>query len=135
MHALKTLTIGVVATLAIAFAPTAKAQNLDEIQLRQTFLDIVTQYYDVIEATYDISSDSEKAAILQMQKIQEVYEQRGDKAQSVEVLREVLENTDNQTIRNAAYIMLGDTLKESGRASEAIEILRRGLEENIKAAD
>lgn len=135
MHTLKTLTIGVVATLAIAFAPTAKAQNLDEIQLMQTFLDIVTQYYDVIEATYDISSDSEKAAILQMQKIQEVYEQRGDKAQSVEVLREVLENTDNQTIRNAAYIMLGDTLKESGRASEAIEILRRGLEENIKAAD
>ncbi len=135
MHTLKTLTIGVVATLAIAFAPTAKAQNLDEIQLMQSFLDIVTQYYDVIEATYDISSDSEKAAILQMQKIQEVYEQRGDKAQSVEVLREVLENTDNQTIRNAAYIMLGDTLKESGRASEAIEILRRGLEENIKAAD
>ena len=135
MHTLKTLTIGVVATLAIAFAPTAKAQNLDEIQLMQTFLDIVTQYYAVIEATYDISSDSEKAAILQMQKIQEVYEQRGDKAQSVEVLREVLENTDNQTIRNAAYVMLGDTLKESGRASEAIEILRRGLEENIKAAD
>ncbi len=135
MHTLKTLTIGVVATLAIAFAPTAKAQNLDEIQLMQTFLDIVTQYYAVIEATYDISSDSEKAAILQMQKIQEVYEQRGDKAQSVEVLREVLENTDNQTIRNAAYVILGDTLKESGRASEAIEILRRGLEENIKAAD
>lgn len=135
MHTLKSLRIVAIAALAIAFAPSAKAQNVDEIQLMQTFLDLVTQYYAVIESTYEISSDSEKAAILQMQKIQEVYEQRGDKARSVDVLKEVLESSDNQTIRNAAYQMLGDTLKESGRASEAIEFLRMGLEENIKAAD
>ena len=69
-----------------------------------------------------------------MQKIQEVYEQRGDKARSVDVLKDVLEQSDNPTIRNAAYLMLGDTLKESGRASEAIDVLREGLAENIKAS-
>ncbi len=31
--------------------------------------------------------------------------------------------------------MIGDTLKESGRASEALEYLQRGLDENIRAAD
>lgn len=134
MHTVKSLKIAAVATLAIALAPPAEAQNVDEIQLMQTFLDLVTQYYAVIESTHDIASDSEKAAILQMQKIQEVYEQRGDKARSVDVLKKVLQESANPTIRNAAYLMLGDTLKESGRASEAIELLQQGLSENIRAS-
>ncbi len=134
MHTVKSLKLVAIATLALAFTPAANAQNPDDIRLMQTFLDLVTQYYAVIESTYEISSDSEKAAILQMQKIQEVYEQRGDKARSVDVLKDVLEQSDNPTIRNAAYLMLGDTLKESGRASEAIDVLREGLAENIKAS-
>jgi predicted negative regulator of RcsB-dependent stress response len=69
-----------------------------------------------------------------MQKIQEVYEERGEKARSTDVLKEVLEKSNNSTIRNAAYMMLGDTLKDTGRADEALALLRRGLDENIKAA-
>ena len=50
-------------------------------------------------------------------------------------MQEVLDTSQNPTIRNAAYIMMGDTLKETGRADEAIEYLRRGLAENIEAAN
>ena len=46
----------------------------------------------------------------------------------------MLENSRNPAIRNAAYILLGDTLKETGRSDEAIELLRQGLAENVKAA-
>ena len=134
MHTLKSLRLATVVAVTLVVAPQAKAQNVDDLQLMQTFLDLVTQYYAVIQSTHDIASDSEKAAILQMQKIQEVYEQRGDKAQSVDILRKVLEDSNNPTIRNAAYLMLGDTLKESGRASEAIELLQQGLSENIRAS-
>ena len=101
----------------------------------QTFLAIMTDYFEIIESTHDISADPEKAAIMQMQKIQEVYEERGEKARSVAVMQEVLDTSKNPTIRNAAYIMMGDTLKETGRADEALEYLRRGLEENISAAN
>jgi len=100
----------------------------------QTFLSIMSDYFGVIEATYSIASDPEKAAILQMQKIQEVYEDRGEKARSADVLEQVLKDSDNAAIRNAAYMLLGDTLKESGRSDEALELLRRGLDENIEAA-
>ena len=135
MHTVKTTLLGAAAAALLAFAPAAKAQQLSDIELMQSFLDLMTQYYDLIEATHDIAGDSEKAAIMQMQKIQEVYEERGDKARSVDVLKKVLEDSRNPTIRNAAYLMLSETLKDSGRASEALELLQRGLDENIEAAN
>ncbi len=135
MHTVRTPLLGAVAAALIAFAPNAKAQELSDIELMQSFLDLMTQYYDLIESTHDIAGDAEKAAIMQMQKIQEVYEERGDKARSVDVLQKVLEDSRNPTIRNAAYLMLSETLKESGRASEALELLQRGLDENIDAAN
>ena len=135
MHTVKTITLAIVAAALLGVTPQARAQDMAQIQLMQTFLDLMTQYYAIIESTHAIAADSEKAAIMQMQKIQEVYEDRGDKAKSVDVLKRVLEDSNNQAIRNAAYLMIGDTLKESGRASEALEYLQRGLDENIKAAD
>ncbi|MEM8814628.1 MAG: hypothetical protein AAFX56_09245 [Pseudomonadota bacterium] len=135
MHRFKTAVFSLAVIAGLAFAPSSKAQSVDDIALMQSFLELMSEYYTIIESTHDISADPEKAAIMQMQKIQEVYEERGDKAQSVDILKKVLEDSSNQAIRNAAYLMLGDTLKDSGRASEALEYLQRGLAENIKAAD
>lgn len=134
MHLFKTATISIIAAVLLMAAPGARAQSQDDLELMQTFLSIMTDYFGIIESTYDIASEPEKAAILQMQKIQEVYEERGEKARSVDVLKQVLDDSNNATIRNAAYMLLGDTLKETGRADEALELLRRGLDENIKAA-
>ena len=135
MRKLKELGVTFAAILMLAVTPTAHAQSTEELELMQTFLGIMNDYFAIIESTWEVSSNAEKAAIMQMQKIQEVYEERGEKARSVEVLRQVLEDSRNPTIRNAAYLMLGDTLKETGRADEALEALREGLSENIAAAE
>jgi len=134
MYSVKTFVISIAAAMLLVAAPQTRAQSPDDLALMQTFLEIMTDYYEIIEATHDIASDSEKSAILQMSKIQEVYEERGEKARSTSVLKKVLADSNNQAIRNAAYMMLGDTLKETGRADEALELLRQGLDENIKAA-
>ncbi|MGI9270634.1 MAG: hypothetical protein ACR2QT_02570 [Woeseiaceae bacterium] len=134
MRTFRKITISITAAMLFVVAPGANAQNQDDLELMQTFLSIMTDYFEIIESTYDVSSNPEKAAIMQMQKIQEVYEQRGEKARSTEVLKQVLADSDNTTIRNAAYMLLGDTLKETGRADEAIQLLRQGLNENIEAA-
>ncbi len=126
---------GILAAGLLAAAPVAQAQSTDELTTIQTFLGIMTDYMAIIEATHEISSEPEKAAILQMQKLKEVYEERGQKAGVVEELRRVLENSSNQAIRNAAYVLMSDTLKETGRSAEAIELLRRGLAENLEAAE
>ena len=134
MRTFRNITISITAAMLLVAAPGAHAQDQKNLELMQTFLSIMTDYFELIESTHDIASDPEKAAIMQMQKIQEVYEQRGEKARSTDVLKQVLQDSDNTTIRNAAYMLLGDTLKETGRADEAIELLRQGLNENIAAA-
>ena len=134
MRTFKKIAISMTAVALFAVAPGAKAQEMENLELMQTFLSIMTDYFEIIESTYEVSSSPEKAAIMQMQKIQEVYEQRGEKARSTDVLKQVLEDSNNPTIRNAAYMLLGDTLKDTGRADEALQLLRQGLAENIKAA-
>ncbi|MGB5346974.1 MAG: hypothetical protein WBN23_12480 [Woeseia sp.] len=135
MRSLRAVTIGIIAAVLLAAAPGARAQSQDDLQLMQTFLSLMSNYFEIIESTYAVSSSPEKAAILQMMKIQEVYEQRGEKARSTEVLKKVLADSKNPAIRNAAYMLLGDTLKDTGNPKEALEYLQRGLDENIKAAE
>lgn len=134
MNMFRNLTISAIACLVLVFAPTAGAQSPDELRTMQTFLEIMSSYFEIIESSYEISSNAEKAAIFQLQKVQEVYEQRGEKARAVEVFRDVLKQTKNPTIRNAVYMLISDNLKDSGRTDEAIEMLRQGLRENIAAA-
>ena len=134
MKSLKSMLIGVIACTAVVVTPPSQAQAPEELATMQTFLEIMDSYFGIIESTWDVSSSAEKAAIMQMQKIREIHEDRGEKARAAGMLREVLETSRNQTIRNAAYMLLGDTLKETGRSDEAIKVLEQGLRENIRAA-
>ncbi len=127
-------TFAVLALGCILGAGPVQAQSTAELERLQGFLQLINSYLTLIEKTHAVSKDPEQAAILQMQKIQEVYEERGEKAKSIAVLEDVLDNSRNQTIRNGAYFLLGDTLKETGRHDAAIELLRQGLAENIEAA-
>jgi len=135
MRTVKTVFVSITATLLLAVAPVSYAQSQDDLALMQTFLNIMTDYLNIIESTHAIVSDSERAAIMQMQKIQEAYEERGEKARVAEVLRDVLQDSRSTAIRNAAYVKLGDILKETGRTDEAIALLREGLSENINASN
>jgi len=134
MNLFKSLSLATAAATLLALSAPVQAQNPEDLKTMQAFLGIMESYFGIIESTHDVNSNVEKAAIMQMQKIQEVYEQRGEKARAAEIFREVLKESRNPTIRNAAYMLLGDTLKETGQADEAIKLLRQGLAENIKAA-
>ncbi|MGI9287066.1 MAG: hypothetical protein ACR2P1_16905 [Pseudomonadales bacterium] len=124
----------IAASLLLIFALQSQAQSPEQLKTMQTFLSIMDSYYQIIELTHAVASDNEKAAIVQMQKIQEVYEELGKKAQAADILRGVLKDSRNPTIRNAAYMLLADNLKDTGRADEALKLLQQGLAENIAAA-
>jgi len=131
MKMIRKTAAGAVVALVLALPLAAVAQSPDDLARMEQFLGIMQDYFAIIESTHGVSSDSEKAAIVQMQKIQEVYEQRGEKARAAAVFERVLEESSNPTIRNAAYMFLGDLLKETGNADQALEILQQGLDENI----
>ncbi len=112
----------------IASTQAAQAEDLD--RMRQ-FMGVMEDYYGIIDAVHAVASDSEKSAILQLQKIEEFYKERGDRAEAIAILRDVFERTGSATVRNAAAMMLADALNETGRASDAVEILKAALENNM----
>ncbi len=134
MKAMRNLALTLAAAAMLALAPTHAQAQADELAMMQRFVDLMQGYFGIIEATYDVSSEPEKAAILKMQKIKEVLEERGQKANAAEVFRDVLKESRNPTIRSAAYVLLAETLKETGRSEEATRVLIEGLKESVAAA-
>jgi len=119
--------------LVIAFSLTpAYAAQADNLATMQQFLGVMKGYYGIIEATYEVARDPDKSAILQMQKIEEFYKKRGDRAEAIAVLEDVLNRTKRPAVRNAAAVMLADALNETGRGTRAVEVLKQALEENLK---
>ena len=121
----------------LVFAPAqqaALAQTPQELQTINAFLDLMNKYYTLMGSMHEAASDPERAAILQMHKIQEVFEDSGNKADVEPVLRKVLEDSDNPTIRASASLMLGELYKETGRSRDAVEVLRQGLQDSLRLA-
>ena len=131
---IKQIAIVVTIVLASVFATSSHAEDFDstELQHMQQFINLMDGFFDIINSVHDISSDAEKSAIFQMHKIKEAYEESNQKEKIVPTFEEILQSTKSPAVRNAAYFMLGDALKESGRYDRAIELLKQGLKENIK---
>lgn len=119
----------VVVTLA---AGPVHAAEMDDLGKMERFIGVMQGYYGLIEAVHNVASDPDKAAILQLQKIGEIYKNRGDRAESIAVLTDVVERSKSPTVRNAAAIMLADVLNETGRATQAVEVLKKALDSNLK---
>ncbi len=134
MNAMRNLALTLAAAVLFAAAPAPAHAQGDELAMMQRFVDLMQGYFGIIEATHDVSSEPEKAAILKMQKIKELLEERGQKANAADVFRDVLEQSRNPTIRSAAYVLLAETLKETGRSEEATRVLLEGLKESVAAA-
>ena len=116
-----------------AFTGTAtQAASPDDIARMQDFMTVMKGYYEIVEAVHDVASDQDKSAILQLQKIEEIYKSRGNREQAIIVLRDVLEKTERPALRNAAAVMLADALNETGQVSEAVEVLTQALDANLK---
>ncbi len=131
---MRVLAFLIIATASTLFTPGAHAASPQELELErmQQFMGVMQGYYQIIEDVHRVASDPDKSAILQLQKIEEIYKQRGDRAEAIEVLREVVNGTKSPVVRNAASMMLADALNETGRASEAVEVLQKALQTNLK---
>ncbi len=118
--------------LCIATVPVVHANELEELARMERFMSIMGQYHQLIETTYGTASNPQKAAIMQLQKIQEIYQERGERSEGIKVLTEVVNNAKDGTVRNAASIMLADALKETGNSQRALEVLKKALQENLR---
>jgi len=129
-----TVMVITISMASLAETVSAKDNIPPEVQKMHAFLGLMQQFYGIVDSMDHVSNDPTKAAIMQMFKIQEIYEQRGEKAKAAEVFSKVLKDTKSPALRNAASIMLGDLLKDTGQHDAAIKVLSQGLNENVKRA-
>ncbi len=109
----------------------AIADQSDEIELMSKFLDIMHRYYGLVRELHEISSTPAGSMVLELQKLDELYKDLGDRDRSIAVLREVFEKTDDPIVRNATAILLSEALKDSGRARQAAEVLEKTIREKL----
>ncbi|MEM9173432.1 MAG: tetratricopeptide repeat protein [Pseudomonadota bacterium] len=133
MQQLKTVTLSAVIGL-LGVMPLA-AQANDDLATMGQFLTLMEDYFGIIESTHSIAASAEKSAILQMQKLKELYDDRGETARVIPIYRKVLENSTNQAIRSAATLLLSEALQETGRTDDAAKLLVQGLTENVQIAN
>ncbi len=124
-------TLAALVVVALAAGP-VHAAEMESLGDMERFIGVMQGYYGLIEAVHNVANDPDKAAILQLQKIGEIYKNRGDRAESIAVLTDVVERSKSPTVRNAAAIMLADALNETGRATQAVEVLKKALDNNLK---
>jgi tetratricopeptide (TPR) repeat protein len=98
---------------------------VQKVELMNTFLGLVV-------TVHDISSDPDKAAILQIQQLEDLYKARGDTQGYVQALNQVLDNAKSPAVRNVAYLKLHEIYKNNGNIDKAIATVKEGLKENIK---
>ncbi len=121
--------------LAVLAAPLpAWSDQAADLAAMQQFIEVMQGYYGIIDQIHDVASDPDKAAIQQLQKIDEFYKNRGDRAASIEVIQRVVDTASSAAVRNAAVIMLADALNETGKTSQAIEALTAAMERNLQPA-
>lgn len=137
MFSLKIARRGVVATVATALmvfsCGPAHAQSARELQTFQSFLDIVESYMGIIEASHSVNADDSKAAVAQLMKVKEIFDDQGDIDGAIVFFKRVLDKTQHRTIRNTAYSLMVDLLKEAERFDEAQDMASTALDESISA--
>jgi tetratricopeptide (TPR) repeat protein len=110
---------------------TPSAGDTEQVERLRSLLGLMQDFMNVIDAVHDMAKNPEKAAIHQMHEIEEIQKKRKQPELAIKLFRSILEKTDNQTIRNAAYMRIGDLLKKTGNPEMAVQTYEKALMENI----
>ena len=118
-------------TAVLLFQP-AQAEDLDDMV---RFVDLMNNFFTLMDAMYAAASNPEHAALLQMNSLEDIYKETGNLRQMVVVYRDVIDKSANPTVRRLARMRLADALKESGQADKAIDVLREAIAESVEQAN
>ncbi len=121
-----------VLSLAILFAgasgASAEEGSPEQIQLR---LNILSQYFEIVDSFHAIADDPEKAIVFNLQQIEENYKKQGKQQEIVKMYEKLLKEARSSTLRNIAVMKLSEIYKSAGRNDEAIALLEQSVEENL----
>jgi tetratricopeptide (TPR) repeat protein len=121
-------TLGLPPSAARAEAPAA--EQAERVRLK---LDILNRYLEIVSSFHGIAKDPEKSAIFTLQQLEDVYKKQNKPAEVEALYARTLKDSKNRVLRTVAYTKLSEIYKNSGRHDEAIALLQKALDENLKA--
>lgn len=98
----------------------------------QARLNIMRQYLSVIESVHAIADDPEKTVLMTLQQMEEQYKKRNEYNKIIAMYKNVLSKNSSQTLRNIAYMKLGEIYRRTGNDAESMNLLNQSLQENMK---
>ena len=116
-------------TIAAPFDGGGNLERAERIQMRLQMLD---RYLQVVESVHSIADNPEKAVLFQLQQLEDMYKKQRNPQKIISLYQDILKSTSNATVRNAASMKLAQILRRTGRESEAEELTRNSLNENLK---
>jgi len=126
----KPILLGLLLIAAVSSPSTVKAE--DNFEAMTKMVGLMDSFFGLMNSVYEMNSDNEKAALLQMHAIEDIYKKQGKHKDAVSVYQKVLKDSNNSTIRNIAYHKMADVLKESGDLDGAVNVLNKALEETLR---
>jgi len=125
----KEAVIALVLVLFLGTSAVVKAD--DDVEGMVKVVNLMDSFFGLMDSIYEMNSNNEKAALLQMHAIEDIYKDQGKPKEAVAVYKKVLKKSSNATIRNIAYSRMADVLKEAGDMDGAIDVLNDALEETL----
>ena len=120
------------AMLVLVTVQPVQAQDFDEMV---QFVDLMNEFFVLMDSMYAAASNPEHAALLQMNSLEDIYKETGNLREMLDIYRDVINKSSNATVRRLARMRLADALKESGQKGEAIEVLREAINESVEQAN
>ena len=109
-----------------------QAQDFDDMI---QFVDLMNEFFVLMDSMYAAASNPEHAALLQMNSLEDIYKESGNLREMLDVYREVIDKSANPTVRRLARMRLADALKESGQPGEAIKVLKEAIDESVQQSN
>ena len=125
------LTVALAMLVLVTVQP-VQAQDFDEMV---QFVDLMNEFFVLMDSMYAAASNPEHAALLQMNSLEDIYKETGNLREMLDIYRDVINKSSNATVRRLARMRLADALKESGQKGEAIEVLREAINESVEQAN
>ncbi len=128
------LTVMLCALLSMGMIHDSQADTSGQDQANQAIrqIEIINSYLNVVTTVHSVAADPERAAILQLQQLEEMNKRSPDKSVYVSLLNEVIAATRNAAVRNVAYMKLVDVYKNAGDYNAARSKVKEALFDNIK---
>ncbi|GEM_PF-1915987 len=126
-------TIIIIAMSSTSAFAESQSREEEEFGKTQSFMGLMDNYLSVAKRWVKMVSGRETTIYLAIERIAEIYEEKGEQVKAIPELRKILSKyEDSPTVKNVIRFKIAEIYTESGQAAKALEELNAIIEADQK---